>query len=441
MSNATPQAPEAATDPNPTENRLPWPIVGASGVGLVLLLWWGWTVLRPRPELGPAMNLYAKGRYPEAQRKLADYLAADPTNPDARLALADTLMNLDPPRPAEVLKTLESFKPTSPAQSASAMVLRGKAEQALDHPSRAEADWKEALRRDPLVGEAGWLLLQLYYIEGRTGELRELALKLHKNEPEPHDRVRLLLEAMRPDAEPLAAAGVIPAFKNAVKANPDDTFAALAYYRALAKDGTGIDEAIGGLKGLVQRHPSDPACLDGLLFAMAKVGDLEGMGKALEGLPKEVAADRRFARYRGLLAENARDPNGAIAFYKTALEIDPSDREILHRLGESQKLANKTEDAEKTKSREADIEAARVELRGIKGQEAQEGKIGLFEDAMSRPNFGKNPDLSLYKSLAAIRERMGHPDEARAWHKLVLREAPEDAASLEAVGRLEGSRK
>ncbi len=35
-----------------------------------------------------------------------------------------------------------------------------------------------------------------------------------------------------------------------------------------------------------------------------------------------------------------------------------------------------------------------------------------------------------------IREQMGWFDEARAWHRLVLRDVPDDALSLAALARL-----
>jgi tetratricopeptide (TPR) repeat protein len=241
---------------------------------------------------------------------------------------------------------------------------------------------------------------------------------------------------MRPDAEPLAAAGVIPMFKDVVKDNPDDIYAALAYYRALAKDGTGIDEAIKGLRDLVERHPKDLACIDGLLFALASVGDPDGMSQTLSSVSKELAAHPRLSRYRGWLAQNRRAFAEAVAEYKRALEIDPSNQEILHRLGESYKLGGNAKEAEATKAREAEVEAARKELRGIKGQEAEVSRVGLFEDASRRLNLGKNPDVELFKKLADVRWRMGHPEEALAWYLLVLQEAPTDTDAREAVERI-----
>ncbi|MDB5352414.1 MAG: Peptidase [Planctomycetota bacterium] len=413
-----------------------WVLIAA---GLVLAVVIARPILRsltPAPRLEPAVRLLAEGKYAEAEAKLSEILAYEPSNPRARLAMADVLVSREEPDPKEALKLLARVRPAMPSQAAYALVLRGKAEKQLHHPGKAEADWAEALRLDPLVGEAGWLLLELYYTENRVGEARQLALRLSRNEPNARDRVRLLLEPIRFDAQPLAAAGIIPLFKEAVANDPDDRPAALAYYRAKARDGTGIEEAVTALRALVQRHPDDLACWAGLLDALDRTGDLDGMEKVLTSMPTALASGSQIARFRGRLALARKDYAGAIAEFEAALSQNDSDRELFHRLSEAYKLAGKAAEAEATKAREADIEAARVELRGIKGREEEEGRPGLFEDASQRPDLGVRFDPVLYKKLASLRERMRHPDEARAWHKLVLRDLPDDEESLAAVARL-----
>src|SRR5262249_4828552 len=148
-------------------------------------------------------------------------------------------------------------------------------------------------------GEAGWLLLQLFYIEGRQDESRRLALRLAVIEPDPRDRVRLLLEPARFDAEPVAAAGVIPALEPAVKLDPTDVPSGLAYYRSLARDGRSIESAIASLRDIVDKHPNNAICWDVYLDSLADVGDLESLSKALNDVPKSVAADPRLARHFG----------------------------------------------------------------------------------------------------------------------------------------------
>ena len=50
--------------------------------------------------------------------------------------------------------------------------------------------------------------------------------------------------------------------------------------------------------------------------------------------------------------------------------------------------------------------------------------------------LGSRPRLELYQKIAQVRERMQLPDEALAWHKLVLEADPNNATSLAAVKRL-----
>ena len=167
---------------------------------------------------------------------------------------------------------------------------------------------------------------------------------------------------------------MIPIFKDTVKSDPDDRFAALAYYRALAKDGTGIDEAIAGLRGLVKAHPEDPALAEGMVFALLTDGLLEEAGRVLAGLPASIAKDRRFARYRGQIAEANRDAEAAIREYTIALEDDPSDQAVLHRLSEQYKRAGRDADAEAMKAREARVEAAGSSCGRSRGEE--ESQLG-----------------------------------------------------------------
>lgn len=413
-----------------------WAIGAVIVVAILALARPIWRLLGPAPELAPAFRDASAGRWPQAEARLRAYLDYDPSDVAARLKLADVYLSREPAQPERAIEQLDAVRTKDRARLAESHMLRGKALMAQGHFGRAEREWLEARRLDPQVGEAGWMLLNLYYIEGRNDAMRALALRLHRVEPDPIDRVRVLIEAMRPDAEPLASAGVIPMFKATVQADPDDIYPALAYYRSLAKDGTGIAEAVEGLRGLVARHPDDPACLDGLLFALITVADLDAARKVLEGLPPGLAADRRFVRHRGRLAEASGDGAQAIRDYREVLAGEPSDQETVHRLGETYRLMKNHEEEAKAKARWDEIEAARIELRGIKGRETLEGRIGLFEEAVSRPELGVRPDPDFAKRVASVRERMGHAAEALAWYRIALAAAPDDAESRAAVDRL-----
>ena len=116
---------------------------------------------RPPPRLGDALRLAAEGKKAEAEVKLSEYLAFDPGNLEARLALADLLLDSADPKPERALETLAPLRRVPPECAAEVLVLRGKADDMLHRPGRAETEWKQALKLDPYVGEAGWLLLQL----------------------------------------------------------------------------------------------------------------------------------------------------------------------------------------------------------------------------------------------------------------------------------------
>ena len=54
-------------------------------------------------------------------------------------------------------------------------------------------------------------------------------------------------------------------------------------------------------------------------------------------------------------------------------------------------------------------------------------RVGLYEEANAVSSLGMTPHTTLYLRLADLREKMGRPDEAMAWHKLVLVDEPEQS--------------
>ena len=133
-----------------------------------------------------------------------------------------------------------------------------------------------------------------------------------------------------------------------------------------------------------------------------------------------------------------RDYAGGLADLKSALARRPPTASCSHRLGEAYKLAGRTAEAEAIKAREAEVEAARGRTpRGSRGKRTEEGRPGLFDEIAASSRFRPVPEPASTRSWPPLRERMGHPDEALAWHQLVLRDAPDDAESREAVDRLE----
>jgi hypothetical protein len=61
---------------------------------------------------------------------------------------------------------------------------------------------------------------------------------------------------------------------------------------------------------------------------------------------------------------------------------------------------------------------------------------GVYYEVLEVKTLGLQPHPQLYQRLADLRENMGRYDEARAWHRLVLRDSPDNALSLAALKRL-----
>ncbi len=196
-----------------TTRNLPQTIlVGGAALALLAVLGWSaWTILRPLPTLQEVDYLAQVGRTEEAIEQARSYLRVFPNDSEARFRLAALLiepenssLQFDSSAAEEVLNLLEPVRLVEPGRIALVHLYRGIAFDRLLRLVEAEAAWKEAWEYDPRVPEAGWLLLQHYHRQRRISEARELGLRLNGVEPDPLDRVRLLVELIRLDVHRLA---------------------------------------------------------------------------------------------------------------------------------------------------------------------------------------------------------------------------------------------
>ena len=100
-------------------------------------------------------------------------------------------------KPRLAIEHLRRARVPSPEARAIVRLNEGKAYSALGRNNLAERSWLEAIRLDPLAPEAGWNLLGLYQVQGRREDAHRLGMTLFAREPDPHDRVQLLLELLR----------------------------------------------------------------------------------------------------------------------------------------------------------------------------------------------------------------------------------------------------
>ncbi len=403
----------------------------ASLIGLAAV---AWSFLRPRPDTESAIPLAEAGRFDEAEAIVRAALKEEPGRPSANLLMAQILLNRPAPSEDEGGETAlatgrdalahidridhppTSMRPLIP-------LWRGKALFRLGRLDEAEAAWVETLRIDPTSPEAGWGLLEIYYLETRTEDARRLALRLYEVEPDARDRVQLLLELVRQDAQPPAPGWLVQWFEPVVRRNPGGLGPSLALGLALVRNGE-LDRGPDLLRRAVEDHPSSPTAWEAWLTGLDDAGEIDDLGLALGRLPMRLAAEPRFARFHGRVAQERQDWATAAREYRRGLRAEPLDPKLRYRLARALQRIGATAEAEPLDRSYQAYQAALAEVRP------------LYVEANAIKDLGVEPRPDLYRRLADLRERMSLRDEARAWYLLALSDQPDDPVSRAAVERL-----
>jgi tetratricopeptide (TPR) repeat protein len=299
----------------------------------------------------------------------------------------------------------------------------GKAHYQQKRYDLAETCWKEALKLDPTVPEAGWALIDLLDFEGRTEEAHQLGMQLFEVEPDPRDRVRLLLEMSRIDIEKVAPGSAVQVFEPVWRQHPGYLPLALAVGLALVHNSQSA-EGIEVLGDALKRHPDSAEAWDGWLTGLDESYQPDRLRQEFARLPRSLAADPRFARHEGNVAQGARDWPRAASAYRRAYAFEPFNGVVLYQLRMALRGTGATAEVHRVDQLLTLYRNAFKQMRPVHGEASAIKTLGL------------EPRPDLYHRLAALREQMGRLDEARAWHRLVLRDVPDDALSLAALARL-----
>ncbi len=377
----------------------------------------------PVPSLDSVRALARSQKFDEARTALGGYLRAHADDARARLLMAQLATEPADPRPDLALEHLAVIRPRDPKQAALVRFFQGKARYQQGRYDLTEADWKEALRLDPTVPEAGWALIDLLDKEGRGEEAHRLGMRLHEGEPDPRDRVRLLLEMSRLDIDLVSPGSQVQLFEPLLREHPDNLPLALTVGLALVRDSRG-ESGVAFLESALGRHPDAPEAWDAWLTGLHGAFQFDRLAKEFDRLPKAMAADARFAKHEGMIAQNARDWPRAVRAYRRAVAYEPYNGILYYRLRAALRMVGDTEELERINRFYSSFEDAFKQMRAV------------YQGALADPTLGLAPHAELYQRLADLRERMGRPDEARAWHLLVLRDDPNDAISLVALDRL-----
>jgi tetratricopeptide (TPR) repeat protein len=368
-------------------------------------------------------TLARQKKFDEAEVLLARYLEAYPDDAESQLLMAQVATDRADPKPEVALAHLAHVPPGSRRRDALVQFFRGKAYYLQKQYDRAETCWREAIRIDPLVPEAGWALVDLLDLAGRTEEAHRVGMRQCEVEPDPVDRVRLLVGVARLDIESVEAGAIVANFEPLYREHPDNMTIAIAVGRALVKD----SRAAAGLpilEAVLKRNPQRPEAWDAWLTGLDDAGETERLVAEFGRLPRSIAGDARFAKHEGRVALIKHQNQQAADAFRKAHAVEPYDGVVLYRFHSALRLADQTDEARRVKRDLDAFQGAFKELRTV------------TQDAKDRPALGRVPDPTLYHRMASLRERMGRPDEARAWHRLVLQDRPNDPMSLAALERL-----
>jgi tetratricopeptide (TPR) repeat protein len=319
------------------------------------------------------------------------------------------------------LKYLESTRFKDSKRRAEVALWKGKAMYHSGRWGRAEVYWKEALDLDPRIPEAGWALLDLYYVEYREDEAHDLAMRLYKVEPDPRDRANLLLELIRREAQLPDPESIVNMLKEIVLIDPDDLHAQLALGLAYVKNSR-LETGLGILREAERKHPDRVEVWDVSLTAL-EIADPDGLAAALNRMPERFRSDPRFAYFYGRVAQDKLDWKTAIVEYRRAWETRPYDSRLAYRLSRALRLMGNDDEsrsfAKQFEGRIGAIESARKQIRDI------------YVEATSTPNLGIVNRPSIYEKLASLRERMGRDDEAALWREMSAKISANAAGEVE----------
>jgi tetratricopeptide (TPR) repeat protein len=373
--------------------------------------------------LGDVVELARARKFETARERLADHLRDHPDDSRANLLMGELATSGTDPNPTLALEHLERVRAESPEKAAFVQFFMGKARYQAGRFDLAEAHWREALRLHPTVPEAGWALFDLLGLEARIDEAHTLGLQFHDIEPDPRDRVWILLELAMHDVEKSVPGSIVVLFRPLAAIVPDNLTVARTLGLALIRD-SHAEEGIEILRQSLARHPDSPEAWDAWLTGLDDAGRPDEFAKEFARLPKPLASDIRFAKHAGLVAQGAQDWRTSAAAYGRALDASPSDGVVLYRLSRVIRLAGDSAESDRIEKRLKDYQTASLAI----------GKVVEEARAITRLGFESRPQL--YQRLADLRERMGRIDDALAWHRLVLRDRSDDATSLAAVARL-----
>jgi tetratricopeptide (TPR) repeat protein len=399
------------------------------------------------PSLDEVLALARLREFKRAEALLDRYLRVHTDDSRAHLLMAQFATEPADARPELALRHLRAVRSGTHEQAARVKFFEGKAQYQQQRFDLAESCWREALELHATVPEAGWALVDLLDKESRREEAHRLALKVHEVEPDPRDRVRILLEACRIDIETPDPLMQVLLFEPLVKEHPEHLPLCITLGQALIRVNRS-DEGLKIVADALKRYPDSPEAWDAWFTALFNASQVERLAAEFARLPPALAGDARFAKHDAMIAQNLRDWPRAAAAYRRAFENEPFNEGVCYRYRFVLRQVRDDEEFARVDRFYKDFKSAEAQMRRPYSGADQTNQLpvpdargatdrsGVYYEVLEIKTLGLKPHPELYQHLASLREKMGRFDEARAWHRLVLRDSPGDALSLAALARL-----
>jgi tetratricopeptide (TPR) repeat protein len=382
-----------------------------------------WRRFESAPDLASVCALARGGHFDQAQNLAARYLRAFPGDDRARLLMAQIAMDRPDPVPELALDHLGRIRASTPMEAAVVRFSVGKAHYQQKRYDLAESCWRKALELDPAVPEAGWALIDLLEFQARTEDAHRLGMRLFEVEPDPRDRARLLLEMSRLEFDRVAPGSVVQVFEPVWRQHPDYLPLAVAVGLGLVHNSQWA-QGIEVLRDALARHPDSADAWYGWYTGLDEGNQPELLKREFARLPQSLAADPRFAKHEGIVAQADRDWARAVKAYRRAYAFEPFNAGVLYRLRMALLAAGET------------AELDHIDQLLTVYRDASNQILAAYDEAFAIKTLGLEPRTELYHRLAGLREQMGRFDEARGWHRLVLRDMHDNALSVAALARL-----
>jgi tetratricopeptide (TPR) repeat protein len=296
------------------------------------------------------------------------------------------------------------------ADGCKARYLAGAMEIERFHAREAERLLVRATELDPAYLPPRDLLVRLYVLQQRGGEIRRQLAAVRELRPWSLEELILNATAHEPAQ---TAAESLPQLEKFVAADPDDVFSRLARAKCRASEGR-CDDAISSLRNELDRRPGATQISALLADLYLARDDLTAARSVLEAAPTAPPADISVLRSHGMYAAAVRDWERARLCLERAIRENPDDLASVYRLGLALEALGRHADAERQLARARRLEQFQSKMERL-GRERKRPPLALEPLA-----------VELGQSLL----QMGRPADALPWLEQALIWAPQDADAL-----------